>query len=637
MKKSSPQNPLDRESAGKFFQNILSASPSVPEKDYKLLCDEWLEATRADWIWLWLIDGVTGQEDMMQLVATSHGAPLPNEVRLKKPTSATAYCAKSGKIEIISEFSTWSRVLDGQVYNVKFPEQLTHLGCSVLICTPFSLPQVSTMSGVPVAPVRPAISGAICVHYRRAIAITEQDKDHVRILDMMGRLTARAILNSYQVLQRQILIELNELAHRYLTAGAGGRQPYENCKSYADEVTEVIRKHLHVKGVSIFYRDFLRGGVQLLATTGLMWANGKIIPQKELPYVHYPVGEGNTGICYRDGQPIVLEEGLDERDHPHTVELIDGKPERRLPAVIYPIPLATGANKALPEPQALGVIRCKYHYSALIQPAGHPAGLCFDAIEMQTLDFIARQIAPILETMEVNIERERVVSIVKHDVLAPLGMIKHKIFNLRKEETVDGGEFVKVHHYDIHDMGVCTMLALNLVSQLEADPTRIFQETHFELIGIEGRVVAPLKNMLVHHAKEAGNMTIQFENVDLIPDLWLDVNLIQRAFFNLLINAIKYGEKGTEIRVEGRQGLQKGYHVDVVNTGPGVEKGEEDLIFTPGYRSPRVKNLRIGLGLGLPIARICVEQCGGKLYLLKRNNPTVFTVFFPEELQRKHQ
>jgi signal transduction histidine kinase len=142
--------------------------------------------------------------------------------------------------------------------------------------------------------------------------------------------------------------------------------------------------------------------------------------------------------------------------------------------------------------------------------------------------------------------------------------------------------------------------------------------------------------MLIHYAQETSQMGIHFENIEIIPHLWLDEILIQRAFFNLLINAVKYGKKKSIIRIVGRQS-QTGYNIDVINEGLGVDADEESLIFLAGYRSPRVRHLRIGLGLGLPIARACVEKCGGNLYLLARRNPTVFSVFFPRELTRKPQ
>ena len=59
------------------------------------------------------------------------------------------------------------------------------------------------------------------------------------------------------------------------------------------------------------------------------------------------------------------------------------------------------------------------------------------------------------------------------------------------------------------------------------------------------------------------------------------------------------------------------------------------MIFLPGYRSSNVKHIKIGLGLGLPLARACIEKSGGSLYLLARKNPTVFSIFFPFELQKK--
>ena len=119
------------------------------------------------------------------------------------------------------------------------------------------------------------------------------------------------------------------------------------------------------------------------------------------------------------GKPLVLIDGLDFKEPPKTIELIDGKQQIALPATLYPIPLSKNAHRTVNDPCALGLIRCKFHHSQLMEGTG----LCFDSIELQTLAFISQQIAPVLETMEFNIARERVVRVTKHDLNTPITQI----------------------------------------------------------------------------------------------------------------------------------------------------------------------------------------------------------------------
>jgi hypothetical protein len=615
-----------------FFSKILTTVPSLPEEDYAVLCGAWKEALKADWIWLFLLDSSLGPRNVLQLVGASIDAPLPppSQFRVENCKSVATYCLQTTEPEVVDDPSDghWKGLWNDETYLVWFSDVLKREGCKRVICVPVILPSVLDSNASTIGLAHPQIEGGICIYYKSS----PSGKPNAGVLKMMGLLSAQSILNSYQALQRDIFLELNQIAHEYLTTS--GRPPREMCKCYVSKVIGVIKNYLRVDGVSIFYRDTLRGGVQCLHSTGLVRVgeNGVISPisEENIEEVNYQPGVGATGKCYKSGRPVFLVTGMVGREIPKTAEAIGGQPALAMPAVIYPIPLAKGEGKDSSGNQSLGVIRCKFHHADFSKNDG----LCFDAIEVQTLDFIAKQIAPVLETFEVNISREAVISITKHDLTAPLDFIRYRATKPRYAEGSDPkADFVTINRYDLYDFGMCAMLALNLVRQFDVDPSTI-RRADIELVNVGSGIIAPLKNMILHYAQETSQMGIHFENIEIIPNLWLDEILIQRAFFNLLINAVKYGKRKSTIRIVGRQG-QAGYNIDVINEGFGVDADEEPLIFQPGYRSPRVKNVRIGLGLGLPIARACVEKCGGNLYLLARRNPTVFSVFFPRILTKK--
>jgi signal transduction histidine kinase len=605
-----------------FFEKLLHCVPSTPGSDYALICEAWQQVAGADWVWLWLLDEKSSaKEVVMQFGAASASSPQlhPNMLRIPDTKSVAAYCAKSGEIVDVKNIKTWRKEFGDKAYHVEFFQELKdEYKCKRVICIPLILPDSTEAS----------IRGAICLYFRTPSVSLRYP---AKVLDMMGRLAAQILLNSNHVLQRNILLRLDELAHQYLTIG--GRNPSETRSKYLDEVVSVIRGHLNVDGVSIFYRDIFRGGVQCLASTGLLWGNtGERV--EDLSEVNYQPNVGYTGRCFSTGLPQFLSSGMSQHEKPITVEGFDGQLGLDLPAVIYPIPLSKKIATDVKDARALGVIRCKYHHSNFYKG---PA-LSLNALEMETLDFIACQIAPVLETMELNISRERVVSITKHDLFAPLGMIKHKVLNLRYERGPNSEtqpEFVSVNRYDIYDIGRCAIISLNLVAQLEAD-LGFVPDAQPELLNITAQIVAPVKNMLAQYAFKANRMTIRFDGMEEFPNLWLDEDLVQRALFNLITNAIKYGQERTEILVHGRK-AQRGFNIDIQNQGIGIEASEQKLIFLPGYRSPNVKHMKIGLGLGLTLARACIEKCGGSLYLLARRNPTVFSMFFPFELQKRPQ
>ncbi|MGB5987089.1 MAG: HAMP domain-containing sensor histidine kinase, partial [Desulfobacterales bacterium] len=88
---------------------------------------------------------------------------------------------------------------------------------------------------------------------------------------------------------------------------------------------------------------------------------------------------------------------------------------------------------------------------------------------------------------------------------------------------------------------------------------------------------------------------------------------LRRAIVNLVDNALKYTPR------EGRITLclksePKGVAIEVFDTGMGISKAEQELIFSRFHRATdtRARDAR-GVGLGLSIARSIVEAHGGTL------------------------
>jgi two-component system, OmpR family, sensor histidine kinase KdpD len=94
----------------------------------------------------------------------------------------------------------------------------------------------------------------------------------------------------------------------------------------------------------------------------------------------------------------------------------------------------------------------------------------------------------------------------------------------------------------------------------------------------------------------------------------LDAVLIERVLYNLLENAGKYTPAGTQVRITAEpDGLN--LRVAVSDRGPGVPKGQEDVIFEKFTRGVARESNTPGVGLGLAIARAIVEAHGGRIFV----------------------
>lgn len=97
---------------------------------------------------------------------------------------------------------------------------------------------------------------------------------------------------------------------------------------------------------------------------------------------------------------------------------------------------------------------------------------------------------------------------------------------------------------------------------------------------------------------------------DDLPPLRADPTQLERAFANLLENAVVHGE-GKPVLVRSRL-VGPRLVVRVVDQGPGIPENLRERIFEPFYRAPGAPS-GTGSGLGLAIARGFIEANGGEV------------------------
>jgi len=86
---------------------------------------------------------------------------------------------------------------------------------------------------------------------------------------------------------------------------------------------------------------------------------------------------------------------------------------------------------------------------------------------------------------------------------------------------------------------------------------------------------------------------------------------IDRAFYNLLVNAINYTDKDKEIFVEVMK-TDTGVRISVTDHGEGITEDELPLIWDRYYKSGKAhKRAETGTGLGLSIVKKIIEMHGG--------------------------
>jgi len=135
----------------------------------------------------------------------------------------------------------------------------------------------------------------------------------------------------------------------------------------------------------------------------------------------------------------------------------------------------------------------------------------------------------------------------------------------------------------------------------------------------------------------AKNIVITARTAPEVPSVMADAEHLEQAFLNLLGNAVKFSPPGKTVEaslqlVDGGNQLL----FSVVDSGPGISEGEQQLVFNKYYRGETLKNTADGIGLGLSIAKNIVLAHGGKIWLsskLGRGSTFFFTIPITRETE----
>jgi signal transduction histidine kinase len=128
---------------------------------------------------------------------------------------------------------------------------------------------------------------------------------------------------------------------------------------------------------------------------------------------------------------------------------------------------------------------------------------------------------------------------------------------------------------------------------------------------------------------EERNLEISFEDLDDLPLVPADPDLLQKVFHHLIMNAIKFTPDGGSIFVSGKylNGNEPPMvQIAIRDTGIGIDPSLHQLIFEKFnktgdvllHSSGKTKFKGGGPGLGLAIARGIVEAHNGRIWVESR-------------------
>ena len=582
-----------------------------PHTIFSRICQLWIDATHADWIWLWSKNKFANRFQLSVVYPSEYQEqPIPDPIGIDSKCMASL-AIEAGVPVTVSDFS---KTIDhnGVQYSVRSSALLRELGCETFVTVPLALP--NDYSGIEKNSEQLDFVGALCLHYKKRENIQQIPADSDLLT--MGRLSRSRIVDAYQAEFFRILVELNGLSRKFVPRYA--KSPDIDRIEYLREIGKVIRRSIGTHAVSFFYRQPYEDVVTCLYSDGIANADGTRIQRNEFSNISYAIGENKTGECFASGLPRMV---LSEHEANDTAKFFECSPEGRAitgPSLLCPIPRSSERSPRLRGPQADGVIRCAGHPERY-RPDQHTN---FDAMDVRTLQFISEQISPVLDLLAMRRQREWQVSVIKHDLEVPITMITDTIGKL-----VERNQISETAGYASADIQMACKMLKYLTNQLDFEASKIQVEK--KPTRVLGDIVARGIYMLRHFAKIDNDMYVEYAGFDDLPTLMIDPNLTERVIYNLVINAVKYGHEGSTITINAGQN-DVSYFIDVENFGLGILPEEEKYLFRRYFRSKRAKKIRHGVGIGLYMAKMIMELQKGKLFLKQAENPTIFRIEIPK-------
>jgi K+-sensing histidine kinase KdpD len=190
---------------------------------------------------------------------------------------------------------------------------------------------------------------------------------------------------------------------------------------------------------------------------------------------------------------------------------------------------------------------------------------------------------------------------VSHDLRTPLTSI------IAAGAALDSPSVTAEERHELSEAVVEQGQRLSRLVENLLDVSRLqtgYAEPHRESVDLPGLLEA------ARHSIGASGEAVRLALDSELPALSADPTQLERAFANLLDNAVVHGG-GEQVLVRSRL-VGDRVVVRVVDRGPGIPAQERERIFEPFYRSGEAAGGN-GSGLGLAIARGFVEANGGEI------------------------
>jgi two-component system sensor histidine kinase KdpD len=243
-------------------------------------------------------------------------------------------------------------------------------------------------------------------------------------------------------------------------------------------------------------------------------------------------------------------------------------------------------------------------------------GPSLTAEDREILSAFAAQLATALESDRLHAEaaeadslaranqlRTALLDAVSHDLRTPLASIKAASSSLLSEQLTFGPEETRIliQTIDVEADRLNAMVENLLdMSRLRAGSLEVLDQSC---------EVGEIVETAVDSLGPRGEL-VQVAIPEALPHIRTDPMLLERAVVGLIDNALVHAG-GSVVRVEAGSVVGR-VDIRIIDRGPGIPREDRERVFRPFQRVGDSEN-RVGVGLGLAVARGFVQAVGGDL------------------------
>lgn len=239
----------------------------------------------------------------------------------------------------------------------------------------------------------------------------------------------------------------------------------------------------------------------------------------------------------------------------------------------------------------------------------------------------------ITKLKEINKIKSQFVSMVAHELRAPLAAIKGWLEVVLSGEA--GGDAEQNRQWlkramDRADSLLAMVNDLLVINRMEAGTIAQKMEP-VQINEVIRKIVEFLKP-----AAEKQKVTLNTDLAKDLPSIQADLRDMEKLFTNLISNAIKYNKENGSVVIEGKvDGSYLCYTIR--DTGIGISPESLAHIFDDFYRADDEKTKKIsGTGLGLTIAKKIVNSHFGHIEVeSEQGKGSIFSVFLPQKHRKE--